>query len=670
MERRSPPPPKPAAEDAAPSTTHGGPHAALAELTDRDAVRPSRREGARAHAQVYASVTGEGGQGDVAASTAFAPGRPGLPAGDAARYEAGPLLGQGGMGEVVLHLDHVIGRHVARKTLLREAASDRAFTRFVREARVQGQLEHPSVVPVYDFGVGADGGPFFTMKRVRGETLALILERLAEKDPEYTSRFSRHKLLAAFRQVCLAVEYAHLRGVVHRDLKPSNIMLGDFGEVYVLDWGLAKLRSDDAADPGPASSVRDGRVPRPADSPDRTGEGDMVGTPAYMAPEQFGAGRNRFDTRQDVFALGAVLFEILTLARYRPGASFATLLPSLLREADREHPTRPSEKAADITPELDDACTRALATDPALRLDSAAAISEVIERYLEGDRDQGMRTALAAKLLASARARIAAPRADASAHVDAMRDAIKALALTPDDVEAQRLLLALVVDGSGRLPPEAMREWEESEMAGDEHALRLALAGLASWFIAIPLAMWVGVRSWTMIPIMSALVLATMGYMVLLMRWRTRATRHMVVLNVVIAATLAMTSCWLGPFILVPLSCSAVALIFGSRCKASERPWIILIWALAILLPFGVELLHVFPPAYTFADGQLVLHPRVLDLPERPTLVALAYTSVTFMLLPMMLIGQLRDRQQRGDRRLFVQAWHLRQLFPAASDKR
>jgi serine/threonine-protein kinase len=248
-----------------------------------------------------------------------------------------------------------------------------------------------------------------------------------------------------------------------------------------------------------------------------------------------------------------------------------------------------------------------------------------------------------------------------------MRDAIKALALTPDDVDAQRTLLSLVVDGSGKLPRDAQREWEEAEFSVDVHALRLGVAGMASWFVGIPLAMWVGVRSWTAVLVMSAIVLATMGYGALVMRWRTRKTVHMMTLNVALATALALTSCWLGPFVLVPMAVCAVALVFGGRCKASERPWIMLIWSIAILAPFAVELLHVFPPAYTFERGGIMLHPRAFDLPERPTLFALAYTSVTFMLLPMLLIGQLRDRQRNADRRLFVQAWHLRQLFPAAT---
>jgi len=600
-------------------------------------------------------------------------------AGDAARYEAGPLLGQGGMGEVVLHKDHRIGRHVARKTLLREMNGERALARFVREVRVQGQLEHPSVVPVYDFGPGADGVPFFTMKRVRGETLAHILERLLARDAGYVGRFSRHKLLAAFRQVCLAVEYAHLRGVAHRDLKPSNIMLGDFGEVYVLDWGLAKLRSDGDASVDsavPDDSVRNparDRASKPTDT-DRTGAGDVIGTPAYMAPEQFGPGDNRFDVRQDIFALGAILFEILTLVRYRPGASFATLLPSLVREVDRARPVRPSEKASDVSPELDQACVRALATQPSERLASAGALADVIERYLEGDRDQGVRKAMASKLLASARARTeagdhAGDAEQGSSRVLAMRDAIKALALLPDDVEAQRMLLSLMVDGSGTLPAEAEREFEAHDFEVDAHGLRLGSLGLVSWFLAVPLAIWIGVRDWVSVGTMAALTLTTIGYILGVLRRRSRTRRDALVIASLLATTLAISSCWLGPFVLVPVSASSMAILFASRSQRRERPWLVVIWGLAILAPFAVELLHVFPPAYSFRGGELVLHARALDLPQGLTLVALAYTSFTFMLLTMLLVGQLREKQHDGDRKLFVQAWHLRQLFPVASKK-
>ncbi|KAB2910082.1 MAG: serine/threonine protein kinase, partial [Kofleriaceae bacterium] len=147
------------------------------------------------------------------------------------------------MGDVWLALDRRIGREVAVKVARPE--DDEDIKRFLREARVQGQLDHPAVVPVHDVGTREDGTVYFTMKRVRGETLATIVGRLAQGDEEARRRYGLRKLLTAFLSACHAVEVAHDHGLVHRDIKPGNVMLGDHGEVYVLDWGLAKVRGTD-----------------------------------------------------------------------------------------------------------------------------------------------------------------------------------------------------------------------------------------------------------------------------------------------------------------------------------------------------------------------------------------------------------------------------------------
>ncbi len=220
------------------------------------------------------------------------------------RYVRNQVLGRGGMGEVFLCTDRRIGRDVAVKVI---AASHRdneeLKTRFLHEAYIQGQLEHPSVVPIYDLGVAPEVGPYFVMKRVRGTTLHAVLKALRDGDPEALQRHTRGKLLSMFRQLCLAIDYAHAHGVLHRDLKPSNVMLGDFGEVHVLDWGLAKPLS---------TPTREARAP--------TVGGMVLGTPGYMAPEQ--ADRDReVDVRTDVYALGAILYEILTLRPLAPRSS-------------------------------------------------------------------------------------------------------------------------------------------------------------------------------------------------------------------------------------------------------------------------------------------------------------------------------------------------------------
>ena len=167
--------------------------------------------------------------------------RPSLPRVIGARFHLGERIGAGGMGEVVAARDEQIGRDVAIKRMRAEAPSDRQVARFLREARVQGQLEHPAIAPVHELGRDVDGRPYFAMKKLAGVTLADVLDNADE-------RFPRQRLLRAFADVCLAVEFAHTRGVVHRDLKPDNIMLGDFGEVYVLDWGVAKLLGDAQGD--------------------------------------------------------------------------------------------------------------------------------------------------------------------------------------------------------------------------------------------------------------------------------------------------------------------------------------------------------------------------------------------------------------------------------------
>ena len=184
----------------------------------------------------------------------------------AARYTRISPLGEGGMGEVWLRRDRVIGRDVAMKNVRPRFEMDElARERFLREARVQGQLEHPSIVPVYDLGRDDSGRLYFTMRRIHGTGLDVAARLL-----------TRHALLAALGRVALTVDFAHAHGVIHRDLKPTNLMVGDYGEVYVLDWGVARL--SDARD-------LDAGAPTPPTAASGTGD-SLLGTPGYMAPEQ------------------------------------------------------------------------------------------------------------------------------------------------------------------------------------------------------------------------------------------------------------------------------------------------------------------------------------------------------------------------------------------------
>src|SRR5207248_7961699 len=198
------------------------------------------------------------------------------------RYEIGEQIGEGGMGAVYLAHDRELNRDVALKVLRAPIPTDDERMRILREARILASLEHPGIVPVHDVGALPDGRLFYVMKRVRGERL----------DDFARNERSRSELLRLFLQVCDAVAFAHAAGVIHRDLKPQNIMLGAFGEVLVLDWGLAKQIGEQT----PAQPMQDSAGEIPAD----TGHGTVLGTPGFMAPEQARGDVALIDERSDV----------------------------------------------------------------------------------------------------------------------------------------------------------------------------------------------------------------------------------------------------------------------------------------------------------------------------------------------------------------------------------
>ncbi len=211
------------------------------------------------------------------------------PAPSAPRYPHGEELGRGGMGVVYLARDRVLEREVAKKTLRADDAVRRA--RFLREARILARLEHPAIVAVYDFGSDAAGAPFLTMRRVRGETFRTLLDAGCEG----------HEALEILTRVCEAVAFAHSRGIIHRDLKPANVMVGRFGQVQVMDWGLAKRVGDSDETSGSGGAA----------DPGLTADGTLLGTPAYMAPEQLDGLHASLGPACDVYALGAVLYRVL-----------------------------------------------------------------------------------------------------------------------------------------------------------------------------------------------------------------------------------------------------------------------------------------------------------------------------------------------------------------------
>ena len=234
-------------------------------------------------------------------------GAPDVAADPTFRYDLREMIAQGGIGEVYLADDRTLGRQVAVKILQsRYHTGSAVANRFVDEARISAQLQHPGIPPIHDLGTLPGGRPFLAMKLIKGQTLAdLIAER-----PNPGA--DRGRFLAAFEQVCQAVAYAHARRVIHRDLKPQNIMVGSFGEVQVMDWGLAKVLGRPTGQTRPSDS-EEGMATEILSARDdsdgsQTQSGSVLGTPAYMAPEQAVGAVEQVDERSDVSApgLGAV----------------------------------------------------------------------------------------------------------------------------------------------------------------------------------------------------------------------------------------------------------------------------------------------------------------------------------------------------------------------------
>ncbi len=293
------------------------------------------------------------------------------------RYVRQAELGRGGMGRVIVVKDTHLGREVALKELLDQSApgndamSIGSAARFLREARITGQLEHPGIVPVHELGQRADGTIYYTMKRIRGRSLASVLK-------EKTSLAERLTLLGVFRAVCEAVAYAHSHGVVHRDLKPDNVMVGEFGDTLVVDWGLAKVRGETEIAREPISG-QSGRA-SVADDMARTLDGHAIGTPAYMSPEQARGELGSIDERADVWGLGAILFEILCGRPPYVGTSAFDVLAKVLDTP----PPRVREAAADAPAELAAIVDRALMRDASSRYPNAGEVAKEIGAYLDG----------------------------------------------------------------------------------------------------------------------------------------------------------------------------------------------------------------------------------------------------------------------------------------------
>jgi eukaryotic-like serine/threonine-protein kinase len=565
----------------------------------------------------------------------------------------------------------MIGRDVALKGVLAAHATRTEIrSRFIREARVQGQLEHPAIVPVYDFGTDAEGQPFFTMKRVRGVTLERVLDALRRGDEATARLYTRHKLLGAFVQVCLAIDFAHERGVLHRDLKPANVMLGGYGEVYVLDWGLAKVRSASrsfesapltrAAKSEPTASHEE-PVADVKSAP--TAVGIVLGTPGYMAPEQVKG--EPVDLRTDIYLLGGILFEILTLEPLHGGGTIAGMMKRALEGVEARASVRAASR--EVPPELEELVVRACALDPSQRPASARELATGIDAYLSGDRDTELRKALAESHLERARKaseRALAPGAPNTARTEALQEVGRAMALDPGDERALKLLVAMLTEPPKEPPREVLEAVESSRLDAQRRVLpRVALFYFVSWIVFVPVQAYMGVLDGKLLVL--PIVAWTVAALAVLFAYRffTAVQPYIALLMVLGAIGIGVSSVIFGPLLLLPtmVVMSTMGTILVTR--RDRRVFLMVCNGLALMVPTLLAWLGKHPVSHVVdGDRTLRIGFAAFRITQDGAFGILAASHVALFVMGAIFAARYRDALTAAETKSMLQAWQLRQL--------
>jgi len=562
----------------------------------------------------------------------------------AGRYRLSRRIGKGGMGEVIGARDMQVGRDVAIKRMRAAAPHERAIQRFLREASIQGRLEHPAIPPVHEIGRDTDGLPFFVMKKLTGTTLAKVIA-----DPAQAARFGLQTVLRAFAEVCLAVELAHVRGIVHRDLKPDNILLGDFGEVYVLDWGVAKVIGEDD---GEFADVVSGSGEH------ATAVGTTIGTPGYMAPEQ-ACGMPDIDGRTDIYTLGLVLFEILAGEPLHPRG------PEGMRSALAGRDARPSQRAPgrEIAPELDALCVAATATEREQRIQTARELGDRVQRFLDGDRDLARRRDLARDHLAQAQGAFERGDSDELRRT-AMREAVAALALDPALHGAAELVGRLMLEPPRTTPREVEAAIAVDEVHTARDNARAGIWALGACILFIPLLWWIAPASSPYIAGFTSVVLFSAALYFYAYHGATPKPGLVILGNTVM---IAMVGRMFSPILIAPgvAAVLAMALVLTPRLSVlGSAVNIGVLFIAAALAPMILERLDVISRTISIDDRGILLRAPAIGGAEGPTLIVAILYMVGLTVGTCWMAHAMRERARLAHRHLHLQAWQLRQLVP------
>lgn len=581
---------------------------------------------------------------------------------EAERYDHLSDLGRGGMGEVQLCRDQLIGRQVAMK-VMRDDCMDKTDLRerFLREARVQARLEHPSVVPVHELGVTEDGRPYFTMRRIAGHALDHIINGLRHQDPLTHAQYGRRKLLRAFSNLCLAVEYAHQRGVVHRDLKPGNVMLGDFGEVYLLDWGIAKILDDTEEQP----AQRLPGVEAEEIVASQTLPGVALGSPGYMAPEQ-AVHAGAVDARADIYSLGAILYEMLTLSPLRNRQQVA----AVLREPGTDVPSSSPHNEL-VPPELDAICQKATAANPDDRFPTARALHAAIDAYLDGEQNVNLKEELAKRELVKAQASLLSAHAGGAEAERFRGNAVKALgrvlALDPQHDRATEMLDRALTEKPEEMPAAAGRELTQQRLHTAVRSARFSALSYGLWLAFMPLIYFMGVLELVPFVVLTSLIMLLLVIHVWLSS-KKRASPWLLIPIIALGfITVGLVSPVFGPFVVVPsltVMVSATVLI-ALRASGPARWLVMLLSVAAVGVPHLLALLGVIPPSYVFEDGVLKIRPVLTEFPPVLAHVALIVTSLASVIVTNVLIAAGVEALARQEKLAFTRSWRLRNLLPS-----